>query len=211
MMGLFRLTNTVFRCRHSHHRISNFATSLLVTAVATTIIIRDFSFIRAYSPASSIRSSSSIHMQSTAAVAAKAAKKQPKLFAYQHILPPLRVDDSSSSDSSSSASSSYDYSQSIPCLYTNNIASASQWVDEHILNCNMNSKSKSKSVGEEQQTQIQQTPIILGWDMESSPNLPWRETNNESYIGPATLQLSTVTNTLVIFCHARRSTRSTPK
>ncbi|OEU10449.1 hypothetical protein FRACYDRAFT_246840 [Fragilariopsis cylindrus CCMP1102] len=212
MMGLFRFTSTVFRDRRHrrHHRINNFAsTSLLVIATTFIITSRDFSFISAYSPSSSgsgvsgsSGSRSSLPMQSTSAAsetAAAAAKNEPKLFAYQHILPPLLVDDSSSSASSSS---SYDYSQSIPCLYTNNIASASQWVDEHILNCNnMNSKSKNKNSSdgkvEEEEVIVVVEPIILGWDMESSPNLPWRETTNDSYLGPATLQLSTVTNTLV--------------
>jgi hypothetical protein len=235
MMGtlFFRFaTNSVFwrrRCRC--HRISNFACLLAVT---TTFIIRDFSIIAgagaaAYSPSPSVGGgSSSIHNKqkhqspttSTAATAAQTNK--PKLFAYQHILPPLekhefKIDsdsDSSSSDSSESSSyHDYDYSQSIPCLYTNNIGSASQWVDEHIYNnCkmakkttnmnNINMMSSTKSgddvegVEEQQQQQIQQ-PIILGWDMESSPYLPWREYNENSYIGPATLQLSTITNTLV--------------
>ncbi|OEU11152.1 hypothetical protein FRACYDRAFT_246263 [Fragilariopsis cylindrus CCMP1102] len=205
MMGLFRFTNTVFRDRHHHPRIINFASTTSLLVIATTFIIssRDFSFISAYSLSSfggssgsrTSGSSSSIHMQSTSASAAEtaAAKNGPKLFAYQHILPPLLVDDTSSSASSSS---SYDYSQSIPCLYTNNIASASQWVDEHILNCNMNSKSKN-SDGKKDEEEDLVEPIILGWDMESSPNLPWRETTNDSYLGPATLQLSTVTNTLV--------------
>lgn len=73
-----------------------------------------------------------------------------------------------------------DYSDSIPVVYTNDLKSAEEWVSDNL-------KQSSR-------------PLMLGWDMESTPQLPWlkKSYTEDSYFGPATLQLSTATSVLVL-------------
>lgn len=115
-------------------------------------------------------------------------KPSQQLFTYQRTLPPLDkipVDSAAAAAAASDGSTgpsapatTHDYSQSIPVLYTNDLDSASQWVDQHLDST---------------------TPTVLGWDMESSPYLPWLEKKytRDTYFGPATIQLSTVSNSMV--------------
>jgi hypothetical protein len=70
----------------------------------------------------------------------------------------------------------------LPIVYTNDLESAEKWVHEHLGSSPVES------------------PLILGWDMESTPYLPWLEHKytEDSYFGPATLQLSTPDAALVV-------------
>eukprot|EP00531_Pseudo-nitzschia_arenysensis_P002357 CAMPEP_0116153986 /NCGR_PEP_ID=MMETSP0329-20121206/21540_1 /TAXON_ID=697910 /ORGANISM="Pseudo-nitzschia arenysensis, Strain B593" /LENGTH=306 /DNA_ID=CAMNT_0003650937 /DNA_START=36 /DNA_END=953 /DNA_ORIENTATION=- len=102
-------------------------------------------------------------------------KSTPKPFTESSTLPPLDIIPTTADWESS------DYSSRLPIVYTNDIASAEEWVQTHL----MNDSSE---------------PQILGWDMESTPYLPWLEhlTIDRSYFGPATLQLSTSKSALVL-------------
>lgn len=81
----------------------------------------------------------------------------------------------------------FDYCQSILVLYTNDPGAARRWIEEHLL------AASSASVSEE-------ATQILGWDMESAPDLPWRrdKANKRLYYGPATVQLSVVDAAMVL-------------
>ncbi len=109
-------------------------------------------------------------------------KNTPKPFTERSTLPPLDTIPTSAdweSDDLPSVSNS-DYSSRLPIVYTNDVASAEEWVQTHL-------KDSSE-------------PHMLGWDMESTPYLPWLEHlyNDQSYFGPATLQLSTSKSALVL-------------
>mmetsp|Transcript_30754 Transcript_30754/g.35070 ORF Transcript_30754/g.35070 Transcript_30754/m.35070 type:complete len:371 (+) Transcript_30754:87-1199(+) len=72
----------------------------------------------------------------------------------------------------------------VPVVYTNDLSSVEKWVNQNIYD--------SKKTAEQS--------TILGWDMESTPNLPWREHQytKHTYFGPATLQLSTSQSALLV-------------
>jgi hypothetical protein len=108
-------------------------------------------------------------------------KNAPKPFTKQAILPPLDKIPTASGDNPPPATLR-DYSLPLPIVYTNDLASAEKWVNE-----NLGSSPVAK-------------PLILGWDMESTPYLPWIEHRytEDSYFGPATLQLSTADSALVV-------------
>lgn len=78
-----------------------------------------------------------------------------------------------------------DYSQRIETVYTNDLGSAEAWVEKHLGMSHRNADSD---------------PLILGWDTESTPYLPWLEHRYDSgtYFGPATIQLGTPTSSLVL-------------
>ena len=83
-----------------------------------------------------------------------------------------------------------DYSYRLPIVYTNDLSSVEEWIDTNLKEQEQQSGSSSGP----------SKPLMLGWDMESSPRLPWRETTytKDSYFGPATLQLSTPKSALVL-------------
>jgi len=104
----------------------------------------------------------------------------PKPFTKRTTLPSLeKIPDASGPEPSR------DYSVRLPIVYTNELAAAEEWVSEHL-------KPERSSL---------EHPVVLGWDMESSPYLPWLEhkyRDGFSYFGPATLQLSTSESSLVV-------------
>jgi len=65
-----------------------------------------------------------------------------------------------------------EYGDSIPVMYTNDPSVASAWIEDH----------------------LSEKPIAVGWDVESSPDLPWRKSD---YSGPATVQISVLEASLV--------------
>ena len=139
---------------------------------------------RAFGASSSSSSSSSssppallsvLSAASAAAVSSSSLHHRPQLFSTDHVLPPLQKivpHDGELKD----LPNSYDYSQPIPCLYTNEVGAITSWIQQHLLTTTA-------------------SPVVVGWDMESAPSVPWRD---DEYVGPATLQLSTVTQTVVI-------------
>jgi len=78
--------------------------------------------------------------------------------------------------------SRHDYADSLPVTYTNDAMAAQIWVDRHIGH-RSSADSSSRSIS------------VVGWDMESTPSLPWRKT---MYSGPSTVQLSVVDAALVL-------------
>lgn len=96
-------------------------------------------------------------------------QRRRNLFVDEQILPPLKPIENTKVDGPSSR-----YSNRIPVLYTNDPEAVTEWIDQNICN----------------------RPMVVGWDTESSPNLPWRR--NTKYIGPSTVQLSTVDATMVL-------------
>ena len=103
----------------------------------------------------------------------------------------------------------FDYCQSIPVLYTNEPTAARRWIDEHLVGVRASSAVMSESDGVSDATTTDAdgvsdtestAPRIVGFDMESSPNLPWRKPKNgkKGYYGPATIQIGTVDAALVI-------------
>jgi hypothetical protein len=99
----------------------------------------------------------------------------PKPFTKHAKLPPLDVILADDWDSQ------LPYSAPLPVVYTNDLGSAEEWASSHL------GKASPKN------------PLLLGWDMESTPYLPWLEHkyNADSYFGPAVLQLSTPQSALV--------------
>mmetsp|Transcript_11154 Transcript_11154/g.28279 ORF Transcript_11154/g.28279 Transcript_11154/m.28279 type:complete len:302 (+) Transcript_11154:151-1056(+) len=111
-------------------------------------------------------------------------KNAPAPFTKRATLPPLDIIPTIAdweSDEILSASK-HDYSGRLPIVYTNELAVAEEWIQS-----NLNNQESSE-------------PLYLGWDMESSPYLPWLEHmyTKDSYFGPATLQLSTSESALVL-------------
>ncbi|VEU44075.1 unnamed protein product [Pseudo-nitzschia multistriata] len=122
----------------------------------------------------------------------KQKSRSPKLFTYQRRLPPLeRLPAVSASVSPVSDQTgktkqvlppppNASYANSIGVVYTNDVDVAFRWAQKHLWSDT-------------------EAPKILGWDMESSPRLPWRESSygSDTHFGPATIQLSTPTDSMV--------------
>ena len=112
-------------------------------------------------------------------------KQTPTLFTKRATLPPLDIIpikiDWENDDLPTQPSR--DYSARLPIVYTNDLSSAEEWAKTNL--------PQGDSIDQ---------PIMLGWDMESSPRLPWKEHtyNSGTYFGPATIQLSTAQSALVI-------------
>ena len=80
------------------------------------------------------------------------------------------------------------YSGPLNVLYTNDHASAEEWIQNHIYFSKENHQDSD-------------TTKFVGWDMESTPNCTWRTQyyrEDYTYFGPATLQLSTANAALVV-------------
>eukprot|EP00536_Pseudo-nitzschia_multiseries_P010051 jgi/Psemu1/288865/fgenesh1_pg.295_\ len=76
------------------------------------------------------------------------------------------------------------YTRPINVVYTNDEDVAFRWVQSNLLRSDAANNS----------------PRVLGLDVESTPRLPWREDGyrSDTYFGPATIQLSTVSEALVL-------------
>jgi len=121
--------------------------------------------------------------QPAAGLATTKTKRKARRFTTAATLPPLdRVP-----LQTAQPESPRDYSLPLPVVYTNDLNSVKEWVETC---CYLRSSAAPTN------------PMILGWDMESTPWLPWREGKNlytkNSYFGPSTLQLSTPTSALVL-------------
>uniref|UniRef100_A0A7S4ERH4 3'-5' exonuclease domain-containing protein n=1 Tax=Pseudo-nitzschia australis TaxID=44445 RepID=A0A7S4ERH4_9STRA len=121
-------------------------------------------------------------------LATSSPKAPLNLFSYQRRLPPLdtlphTVPFSVENDKQQQQP----YANSINVLYTNDIDVAFRWAQKNLWTDGTNGSSSS-------------SPKVLGWDMESSPRLPWLEDKyrSDTYFGPATIQLSTVSESLVL-------------
>lgn len=100
---------------------------------------------------------------------------QVERFTFQRSLPPLDNIAPIGDDDQD-----YDYARGVPVVYTNSLGVAQRWVEDNLYS-------------------FTDEPRIVGWDMESSQSLPWLEDKytSKTYFGPATIQLSTASNTLV--------------
>ena len=81
-------------------------------------------------------------------------KRRPNPFTKHATLPSL---DTIPTPSDNIPEMTRDYTRPISLVYTNDLESAKEWVDENL---------GPSSV---------ENPVVLGWDMESSPYLPWVE------------------------------------
>jgi hypothetical protein len=90
-------------------------------------------------------------------------------------------------------------------VYTNDPLSARQWLDQHIFNKNDVSCNPNGADGGKEDDAV----VVVGFDMESSPNLPWRNNNKEKkddyYTGPATIQLAVQNDHALIIQIAQQS------
>ncbi len=113
-------------------------------------------------------------------------KQTPALFTKCATLPPLDIIPTKIDWESDvlPTEPGRDYSARLPIVYTNDLSSAEEWARSNL----------------QQEENSEDKPIMLGWDMESSPNLPWKEHtyNRDTYFGPATIQLSTAQSALVL-------------
>mmetsp|Transcript_17608 Transcript_17608/g.40418 ORF Transcript_17608/g.40418 Transcript_17608/m.40418 type:complete len:423 (+) Transcript_17608:261-1529(+) len=113
----------------------------------------------------------------------KPTTKPPlKLFTYKRRLPPLE----NAISSVQREQKEHSYSKSINVVYTNDVDVAFRWVERNLWS--------------DSNTRLSNSPKVLGLDVESSPRLPWREDKYraDTYFGPATIQLSTVSEALVL-------------
>jgi hypothetical protein len=94
------------------------------------------------------------------------------------------------------------YGTPLQVTYTNDPAVAWKWISdqipsaaaippEHVVVKKSSSAAEGGNPGP-----VDVVVVVVGFDMESSPKLPWRE--NQSYVGPATVQLSVLDATLVV-------------
>lgn len=115
-----------------------------------------------------------------------AVSKSPTKFTKRYLLPPLDrlATTTTTTDSAVAVAASLDYTAPIITTYTNDPKSAQRWVDDHLM---IASRSTTTS------TSLVQ---VVGFDLESAPNLPWRK--DTLYIGPATIQLAVHDAALVI-------------
>ena len=120
-------------------------------------------------------------------LATSSPKAPLKLFSYQRRLPPLDTLPHTVPFSDENGKKQQPYANSINVLYTNDIDVAFRWAQKNLWSDGTNRSSSS-------------SPKVLGWDMESSPRLPWLEDKyrSDTYFGPATIQLSTVSESLVL-------------
>lgn len=95
--------------------------------------------------------------------------------------PPLLASIGQPNGSSSNIDQPHDYGKPITLTYTNDPTSAWKWADDHLGF----SPSKEPS-----------TIQVVGFDMESAPNLPWRK--DQKYFGPGTIQLAVQDSALVL-------------
>jgi ribonuclease D len=82
----------------------------------------------------------------------------------------------------------HDYSVPIIVTYTNDPEIARKWADKYLLPLPEPSSASTASASNEIQ--------VVGFDLESAPNLPWRK--DIRYTGPATVQLSVNDAALVL-------------
>mmetsp|Transcript_15529 Transcript_15529/g.43036 ORF Transcript_15529/g.43036 Transcript_15529/m.43036 type:complete len:403 (-) Transcript_15529:679-1887(-) len=137
------------------------------------------------------------HLVVTLLAASSPRKPKPKtkpplkLFTYKRRLPPLE----NAISSVQREQKEHTYSKSINVVYTNDVDVAFRWVERNLWSDSASSSSSSSST-----TRLSNSPKVLGLDVESSPRLPWREDKYraDTYFGPATIQLSTVSEALVL-------------
>jgi hypothetical protein len=148
--------------------------------------------------------------------------KNIKRFTYETWIPPLErlstlpaTDDGDAADGANSAEAvldnddriadNFDYCRPIPVMYTNDPKAARRWIHEH-LSTNISPSDGEASDGNPESPPPPSSsssllqPKIVGWDMESAPNLPWRKPKHgkRRYYGPATIQIGVVDAALVL-------------
>jgi len=113
----------------------------------------------------------------TTDLVAEALSASPFPFTIRKILPPLERIPGAEEGSGVVAP------EPLPVVYTNDLRSVRDWIDGHVIQ-----KDENENGG----------PVLLGWDVESTPDLPWRTYGPDASFGPALLQLSTPDSALVL-------------